>query len=491
MLDALRLTLNPLNLFRRRARPEAGPSASPAASPAPPILASAAPAAIAERERPAPAGPNPAAPSAGRAEQRDDADGAPAERRKRRRRRKPAGWAARPGELTETEPGEGAAGESLAGVGRFGELTLSSRVVRAVHDMGYEQPSPVQTEVIPHMLARRDVVGQAQTGTGKTAAFGIPLVECLDPGLNELQAIVLVPTRELALQVSGELKKLSKYSGHRVVTLYGGQPIIKQFVQLDPMPQIVVGTPGRVLDHMGRNTIRLDAVRIAVLDEADEMLDIGFAPDMERILRMTPKTRQTALFSATMPPFIVRMIQRYLKQPVRVHIAPEMATVPEIDQVYYEVAERDKLNALASILKEWGELPRALVFCRMQVGVDRLTASLKRRGYHVEGIHGGLTQGERTRVMAGFRQGDIQALIATNVAARGLDIPDITHVVSYDAPQNAEEYVHRIGRTGRFGRSGLAVTFIGEGDFDLLDQLVRQMGDKLRQERCSIYAASA
>ncbi|MEK7215788.1 MAG: DEAD/DEAH box helicase, partial [Chloroflexota bacterium] len=283
--------------------------------------------------------------------------------------------------MTRTAQDEAGAIGSLAAAGRFGDITLNGGVLRAIQEMGYEQPSAIQAEVIPLMLAGRDVVGQAQTGTGKTAAFGIPLVESLDPGLNELQAIVLVPTRELALQVSGELKKLSKYSGHRVVTLYGGQPITKQFAQLEPMPQIVVGTPGRVLDHMGRNTIRLDSIRIAILDEADEMLDIGFAPDMERILRMTPRTRQTSLFSATMPPFIVRMIQRYLRQPVRIHIAPEMATVAEIDQVYYEVAERDKLNALASILKEWGELPRALVFCRMQVGVDRLTASLKRRGY--------------------------------------------------------------------------------------------------------------
>ena len=487
MLDTLRLSLNPLNLFRRRSRPEVASSPSPEASPDSSVLSSSAPTATIERGRPAPTAALPYATSAA-PERIEGAE--QGERRRRRRRRKPAGGLPQTDGLARTGQEEAGA-ESLAATGRFGDLTLNGRVLRAIQDMGYEQPSPIQSEVIPHMLAGRDVVGQAQTGTGKTAAFGIPLVESLDPGLNELQGIVLVPTRELALQVSGEIKKLSKYSGHRVVTLYGGQPITKQFAQLDPMPQIVVGTPGRVLDHMGRNTIRLDSVRIAILDEADEMLDIGFAPDMERILRMTPRTRQTSLFSATMPPFIVRMIQRYLKQPVRIHIAPEMATVAQIDQVYYEVAERDKLNALATILKEWGELPRALVFCRMQVGVDRLTASLKRRGYHVEGIHGGLTQSERTRVMSGFRQGDIQALIATNVAARGLDIPDITHVVSYDAPQNTEEYVHRIGRTGRFGRSGLAVTFIGEGDFDLLDQLERQMGDKLRMERCSIYANSA
>ncbi len=369
----------------------------------------------------------------------------------------------------------------------FGGVTVSGEVARALKDMGYVDPSPVQVEVIPLMSSGRDVVGQAQTGTGKTAAFGIPLVEMLDPNLQETQAVVLVPTRELALQVSGELSKLARYKGHRVVTIYGGQPIVRQFAQLDPPPQIIVGTPGRVLDHMGRGTLRLDKVRIVVLDEADEMLDIGFAPDMERILRTTPRDRQTTLFSATMPPFIMRMIRKYLRNPEWVQIAPEEATVPEIDQVYYEVAERDKLPALAALLKEWGELPRTLIFCRMQIGVDRLTAALQRRGYHVEGIHGGLTQGERTRVMTGFRSGHIQAIIATNVASRGLDIPDITHVVSYDAPQNTEECIHRIGRTGRMGRSGKAITFFAEWDYEVLQQVQGIMGDNLREEKSSIY----
>ena len=413
----------------------------------------------------------------------------PPPRRKRRRRRRPSGERADARTGAEA-PGTGQDSPS-APPGFFGGLQVSAGVSRALQEMGYLEPTPVQSQVVPLLLGNRDVVGQAQTGTGKTAAFGIPLAEVLDPRVREVQAIVLVPTRELALQVSGELSRLTAHTGHRVVTLYGGQPIIKQFSQLTPTPQIVVGTPGRVLDHLGRGTVRFDSVRVAILDEADEMLDIGFAPDMERILRLTPKARQTALFSATMPPFIMRMIRRYLRDPAWVHIDPEALTVPEIDQVYYEVAQRDKLDALAALLEEWGTLPRALIFCRMQVGVDRLTAALRRQNHQVEGIHGGLTQAERTRIMTGFRKGAIQALIATNVAARGLDIPDITHVVSYDAPQNPEEYIHRIGRTGRMGRQGLAITFISESDLGLLDQIAEQMGDALRQERSSIYGKVA
>ncbi|MBI2887408.1 MAG: DEAD/DEAH box helicase [Chloroflexi bacterium] len=360
-------------------------------------------------------------------------------------------------------------------------------MARALADMGYATPTPVQQEVIPLMLAGRDLVGQAQTGTGKTAAFGIPLMELLDPTLTAVQAIVLVPTRELSLQVTGELRQLATYRRLKVVTLYGGQPIVRQLAQLEPPPQIVVGTPGRVLDHLGRGTLRLDSVRIAVLDEADEMLDIGFAPDIERILRQTPRDRQTTVFSATIPTPIKRLIYKHLREPAWVHIQPEAPTVAEIDQIYYEVADRDKLDALCTLLREWGALPRALVFRRTQIGVDRLTTALNRRGYQVQGIHGGMAQPERTRVMQGFRDGSIQALIATNVAARGLDIPDITHVVSFDAPQNTEEYIHRIGRTGRMGREGTAITFIGEGDFELLDQL-KVLMSALRQERSSLYA---
>ena len=406
----------------------------------------------------------------------------PRHRGERREGQAPALNGARP--VSDEELGQDNQGPFL-----FGELQLSAAVGRAVHDMGYLDPTPIQSGVISLLMDHKDVVGQAQTGTGKTSAFGIPLVEMVDPSLDAVQAIVLVPTRELAQQVTKEIERVAKYRRPRVVALYGGQPIVKQFVRLDPPPQIIVGTPGRVLDHIGRSTLHLDKVRIAVLDEADEMLDIGFAPDMERILRLTPKTRQTALFSATIPPFIMRLIRRYLRNPEWISIQPEEAQVPpEIDQVYLEVAERDKQAALTAMLNQWGELPRTLVFCRMQIGVDRLTANLQRRGYKVQGIHGGMTQSERNRVMTGFRDGSIQALIATNVAARGLDIPDITHVVSYDAPQNVEEYIHRTGRTGRMGRKGLAVTLFAEWDMSVLDQVKKAMGSALREEKSTIYS---
>ncbi len=386
---------------------------------------------------------------------------------------------------------DGAAPAREFAPGMFGNIPVSGELRAALDDMGYLNPSPIQEGVIPLMKSGRDVVGQAQTGTGKTSAFGIPLVEKLDPLLNEVQAIALCPTRELAMQVAAEISRLATYCNLRVVCVYGGQPIAKQLEKLSPPPQIIVGTPGRVLDHMGRGTLKLDKVRVVVLDEADEMLDIGFAPDMERILRMTPKSRQTTLFSATMPTFIKRMIDRYMRNPEWVQVQPEQATVPEIQQVYYEVAQRDKLRALQALLREWGEMPRALVFCKMQTTVDRLANDLQRGGYPVEGIHGGMTQGVRTKVMAGFRSGAVKALVSTNVAARGLDIPDVTHVVSFDAPQNAEEYIHRIGRTGRMGRSGLAIMFVSElEDFDVLDQIKVQVGaDALARENSAIYVA--
>ncbi len=420
---------------------------------------------------------------------------APAIARKRRRRPPRHRGERREGQAPALNGARPASDEALGqdnqGPFLFGQLQLSAAVGRAIHDMGYLDPTPIQSGVITRMMGGKDVVGQAQTGTGKTSAFGIPLVEMVDPSLDAVQAIVLVPTRELAQQVTKEIERLAKYRRPRVVALYGGQPIVKQFVRLDPPPQIIVGTPGRVLDHISRSTLHLDRVKIAVLDEADEMLDIGFAPDMERILRLTPKTRQTALFSATIPPFIMRLIHRYLRNPEWISIQPEEAKVPEeIDQVYLEVAERDKLPALTAMLSQWGELPRTLVFCRMQIGVDRLTANLQRRGYKVEGIHGGMTQSERNRVMTGFRDGSIQALIATNVAARGLDIPDITHVVSYDAPQNVEEYIHRTGRTGRMGRKGLAITLFAEWDMSVLDQVKKAMGSALREEKSTIYSTA-
>lgn len=363
----------------------------------------------------------------------------------------------------------------LTGCATFESLALSPAVLRALSEMGYVEPTPIQAEIIPLMLGGRDVVGQAQTGTGKTAAFGIPIAERLDPALRVVQAIVLVPTRELCLQVSKELQRIARYRDLAVVAIYGGAALGPQAEALERGAQIVVGTPGRVMDHMRRGVLLLDTVRIAVLDEADEMLDVGFADDMQEILRWTPRARQTALFSATVPPFVDRLIRRYLREPAWVRIAPEMPTVEAINQLYYLVAEAEKMGALATLLDEWGPQARVLVFRRTQVGVDRLADALRRAGYRVRALHGGMSQADRLRTLQSFRDGSLPILVATNVAARGLDIVDITHVVNYDMPQTVEEYIHRIGRTGRAGREGTAVLLVGEWDFPMLDAIMEQM----------------
>ena len=374
----------------------------------------------------------------------------------------------------------------------FRHLNLSEATLASLTEMGWERPTPIQETAIPPLMAGRDVVGRARTGTGKTAAFGLPLVERLDPSLPHVQAIVLVPTRELAVQVTAELARLGAHSGLRVVAVYGGQRIATQLIALARGAQIVVGTPGRVQDHMQRGTLRLDRVRVAVLDEADEMLDIGFADDMERILRRTPGARQTALFSATLPPFIRRMIIRYMREPVWVSaVDPDEApTVETVEQVAYEVSERDKVEAFVEIYNDLEEDPRILVFRRTQIGVDRLVAALRRRGGAVAGLHGGRRQSERDRVMAAFKSGEIDVLVATNVAARGLDIPDVTHVFNYDMPQNAEEYIHRVGRTARAGKPGTAVTFVGEWDFQVFEEICAAIGVTPEKGTLKLYGGT-
>ncbi|HLZ70800.1 MAG TPA: DEAD/DEAH box helicase [Dehalococcoidia bacterium] len=352
--------------------------------------------------------------------------------------------------------------------------------------MQFQEPTPIQAQAIPPMLAGRDLVGKAQTGTGKTLAFALPIAERIDPASRSTQAIVLTPTRELATQVAEETVRACAGRDLCVVPIVGGRRIKDDLTRLAAGAQIVVGTPGRVIDHLRRGTLKLDAVRIVILDEADEMLDIGFADAIETILRRTPRTRQTALFSATMPPFIRKMVQRYLGNPVRVSIDPEEVTVATIDQVYYEVSERDKLPGLLELL-DGPQTQRVLCFRRTQIGVDRLAADLHRRGIPACGIHGGMNQGERDRVMRAFKAGEIRVLIATNVAARGLDIQDVTHVVNYDLPQTTEEYVHRIGRTGRAGNAGTAVTFISEWDLEGLEVLKRYLNGDLRRGLLRLY----
>jgi len=369
----------------------------------------------------------------------------------------------------------------------FGELTVSAAVARALEEMGYASPTPIQEAVIKPVRAGHDVVGQAQTGTGKTAAFGIPLAEALSPDVHEVQALVLVPTRELAVQVRGELARMSKYCGLRAVALYGGQAISRQIEALQRGAHIIVATPGRLMDHMERGTVRLDRLRFAVLDEADQMLDIGFADDIRRILGYTPSSRQTLLFSATMPGPIKRLADRYMKNPLWLLVGGDAEPVEQVVQVYFEVAERDKLEALEELLKEPSRLTQALVFRRTKIGVDRLVSHLQRRGYDIRAIHGDMTQAQRDAVISRFRGKHLRILVATNVAARGLDIPAVSHVINYDVPSNVEEYVHRIGRTARMGRSGTAITFVSEWDFQMLDTIQAHVGHHLKKERLSLY----
>lgn len=341
----------------------------------------------------------------------------------------------------------------------FTEFNLSKTIMKAVAEMGFEEATPIQASTIPPLLEGLDVIGQAQTGTGKTASFGIPLVQLINPSQKTIGGLVLTPTRELAIQVAEEITKIGKYSRLKVLPIYGGQSIEWQIRSLHRPTQIVVGTPGRIIDHINRGTIKLDDVQMVILDEADEMLNMGFIDDVKFILSRIPETRQTALFSATMPDPIRQLAVKYQKNPKWVRVTPHQVTVPEITQVYYDVFGRDKFDSLSRVLD--AENPDlAIIFCRTKKGVDELTASLQSRGYLADGLHGDLSQAQRDRVMKKFREKSIEYLVATDVAARGLDVENVTHVINYDIPQDPEVYVHRIGRTGRAGKTGTAITFV-------------------------------
>lgn len=354
----------------------------------------------------------------------------------------------------------------------FRDLGLSDKVLKALDDMGFEEPSPIQEQAIPQLLEGKDVIGQAQTGTGKTAAFGVPILERLDPKVRSVQALVLCPTRELAIQVAEEITKIGKYARVKTIAIYGGQSIERQIRSLHFGVDVVIGTPGRVIDHVKRGTLKLGDVRMTVLDEADEMLDMGFIEDIEFILKETPEERQTLLFSATMPDEIKRLAKRYMKDPTHIAVSPQQVTVPQIEQIFYEVRPAFKTEALCRVL-DMEDVERGICFCRTKKGVDELVEGLQARGYLAEGIHGDMNQAQRTRVMSRFKEGGVELLVATDVAARGLDIQDVTHVFNYDIPQDAESYVHRIGRTGRAGRTGTAITFISAREFGQLRLIER------------------
>ena len=361
--------------------------------------------------------------------------------------------------------------------GNFGELVLEKRVVTALKDMGFEEPSPIQLQAVPLLLEGKDIIGQAQTGTGKTAAFGIPIVQGIEDH-RHIQALILSPTRELAIQVAEEIGKIGSTKHIRAVPVYGGQPIERQIHALKSGGQIVIGTPGRLLDHIHRGTIKLDHVRYLVLDEADEMLDMGFIDDIEEILGHVPAERQTMLFSATMPRPILSLTKHYMRAPQMVTVSKEEITVPLIEQYYFET--RDKVEGVSRLL-DAGIDGKMIIFCRTKRGVDDLAAALGSRGYIAEGLHGDLSQTQRDRVMKKFREGRLDILIATDVAARGLDIDNVQYVINYDIPQDPESYVHRIGRTGRAGNSGVALTFIMPREFRQLKLIERVARTRIRR----------
>ena len=346
----------------------------------------------------------------------------------------------------------------------FATLNLSDDIMQAVEEMGFTTPSPIQAEAIPHILAGRDVIGQAQTGTGKTAAFGIPALELVDPSDRHVQVLVLCPTRELALQVTDEVRKLSKFKrGIKVEAIYGGDSIERQIRALKSGVHIVIGTPGRVMDHMERNTLKLDNVRMMILDEADEMLDMGFREDIESILEDMPEERQTILFSATMSKPIMAITQRFQTDPVLVKVVKKELTNTNIEQVYFEVKPKAKAEVMCRLIDTY-DLKLLLVFCNTKRKVDEIVEDLQIRGYQAEGLHGDLRQAQRNNVMAKFRAGTTSILVATDVAARGIDVDDVDAVINFDIPLDEEYYVHRIGRTGRAGKSGRAFSLVSRDE---------------------------
>lgn len=362
---------------------------------------------------------------------------------------------------------------------RFEDLGLCPEIEKAVKFMGFEEASPIQAKAIPAMMAGRDIIGQAQTGTGKTAAFGIPMLEKIDPKNKNLQGIVLCPTRELAIQVAEEIRNLAKYlHAIKVVPIYGGQDIVKQIRSLKAGTQLIIGTPGRVMDHMRRKTIKMEDVHTVILDEADEMLNMGFREDIETILKGVPEERQTVLFSATMPKAILDITKRFQKNAEIVKVVKKELTVPNIEQFYYEVRPKNKEEVLARLLDIYS--PKlSVIFCNTKKQVDNLVTALLGRGYFAAGLHGDLKQVQRDRVMQGFRTGRTDILVATDVAARGIDVDDIEAVFNYDLPQDDEYYVHRIGRTGRAGRVGRSFSFVSGKEVYKLKEIQRYCNAKI------------
>ena len=350
---------------------------------------------------------------------------------------------------------------------KFKELGLDHDLLKAIAQSGFEEATPIQAETIPLVLEGKDVIGQDQTGTGKTAAFGLPILQHIDKADRSIQALVISPTRELAIQTQEELYRLGRDKKIKVQAVYGGADIRRQIRQLADHPQIVVGTPGRILDHIGRHTLKLEHLDTLVLDEADEMLDMGFIDDIEKIVEQMPTERQTLLFSATMPAAIMRLTNKFMKEPVIVKIKAKELTADTVEQYYVRAKDYEKFDVMTRLF-DVQDPDLALIFGRTKRRVDELTRGLKARGYRAEGIHGDLTQQKRMSVLRQFKSGQLDFLVATDVAARGLDISGVTHVYNYDIPQDPDSYVHRIGRTGRAGHKGVSVTFVTPNEIEYL-----------------------
>lgn len=366
---------------------------------------------------------------------------------------------------------------------RFSELGLSEEILKAIDKLGFEQASPIQAMTIPVLLLGKDVVGQSQTGSGKTAAFAIPAIERTDATKKEVQVLILCPTRELAVQVSEEVHKLALFKrGLRALPIYGGQSYERQFMGLKAGAQIVIGTPGRVMDHMRRGTLRLDGVKSVILDEVDVMLNMGFRDDIELILEAMPKERQTVFFSATIPPAIQKLIERYARDPERLRIEQKALTVPTVEQVYYEVDRRFKVELLTRLI-DIHDLRLGIIFCNTKRMVDELVEHLEAQGYMADRLHGDMAQNQRDRVMSRFRKSGLEFLVATDIAARGIDVDDVQVVFNFDLPYDAEDYVHRIGRTGRVGRSGRAITFVSGREVFLLRSIERYANTRIQRGR--------
>lgn len=364
---------------------------------------------------------------------------------------------------------------------QFKDLALKEEILKAIDDMGFENPSEIQEKAIPFLLEGHDVIGQAQTGTGKTLAFGIPVLNNLESVKGEIKSIILTPTRELAIQVNNELTRVSKYTKFKLLPVYGGEPIERQIKSIKRGVDIIVGTPGRILDLMKRNILKLGSIQFLVMDEADEMLNMGFIEDIENIVKACPENRQTMLLSATMPAGIKKLATKYMKPEVKsISILKKTITVSSVSQYYFQIKGKERFEALCRLI-DVDNPATSIIFCKTKRGVDELVDSMKVRGYNVDGMHGDMNQNQRMNTLKKFKNGNLRFLVATDVAARGIDVENITHVINYDLPQDAESYVHRIGRTGRANKQGTAYTFITSREYKNLKQIEKITKGKIEK----------